>query len=280
MREPSLVPETWLRDQTLIEGGMRTWKKEIVPTDRLNTFVETITTTDDDGSLHSHWKLKFKISRANGPTLVFRGFQMASMNLKTGEWSGWQDADIAYTFQIDEAFWYEFRDLTNDGGLFTDRRIDEGDDVAYHQFTARKMAVLEPMIGTSKGSVYRLNDEFKNIPFKCRWRGNKTVIAGVWPSDDGSFEAPAITSFNPAKRAIVKHYHPSSGDLITSQLINAWEKKLLWEPGGDTPSGRVYERCLFDYSVEGQRTHKILERTLNGVSRELIPDILLKNVSE
>ena len=287
LEESSLIRGTWVRTQTLVEGGTRTWKKEVVRDEKSNRFVETITTTNDDGSVHGHWKLKFHVSRANGPTLVFRGDRMNEQDLETRKWSGWQEVDINYTFQIDEAFWYEFRNLTNKGGLFTYTRVDSGNERSYQKVAARKMAVLEPSIGIFKGSVeliavesYGIKEGKKDITYTSKWNADKTLITGVWSYDDGSFEGALIYSFNPLKRAIVKNYHTSTGTQMSGVLIGAWNNILLWERSGDTPRGHLYEKCVFDYSQEGVFVHRILERTLNGVPQPQMQDIILKKVSE
>ena len=287
LKESSLIPGTWVRDRPLAEGNFRTWKKEIVPTDKVNTFIETITTTNDDGSIHNHWKLKFKVTRANGPTLVFNGFKMDSKNLETGKWTGWQDANIRYTFQIDDAFWYEFRDVTNKGGLFTYTRISKAGENRYQTLAAKKLSILQPMIGTFKGSVNLKNAESvgitegkKNITFTCKWNADKTIITGQWAFADGSFDARIIFSFNPRQRAIFMNGHTSTGNQIHAELIGGYNKAFLWERGGDTPQGQLYEKCLMDYSKEGQLLHRIIGRTLNGIPEGQEPDIILKKVSE
>jgi hypothetical protein len=286
LAESSLIPGTWVRDQVLVEGGIRTWKKEIIADEAPNTFVETITTTDDDGSLNSHWKLKFHVTRANGPTLIFRGYQMNNQDLRNEKWSGWQDANVNYTFQIDEAFWYEFRDLTHKGGLFKYRKVNHEAKGAYQKVATAKLAVLEPMIGVYKGSVQMVNNDSYGIPngtkaitFTCKWNRDKTLLTGTWAFDDGSFEVPLIVSFNSLQRTVIKNYHTSTGNQITGELIGAWNNILLWERSGDTPGGKLYEKCIFDYSEKGVLVHQVLERTLNGVPQEKSTDVILKKVS-
>jgi hypothetical protein len=287
LNESSLIPGTWVRDQTQVRGGVMTWKKEIIPTEEANTFIETITTTKADGSIHRHWKLKFKVTRANGPTLVFNGFKMDSKNLGTGKWTGWQDANVRYTFQIDDAFWYEFRDVKNKGGLFTYTRVSKAGENHYQTLAAKKLSILQPMIGTFKGSVQIKNAESygvaegkKNITFTCKWNADKTIMTGQWVFDDVSFDAHIIFSFNPRKRAIFMNGHTSTGSQIHAELIGGYNKAFLWERRGDTQQGEVYEKCLMDYSKDGQLTHRIIGRTLNGVPEGEEPDIILKKVSE
>ncbi|MAH95642.1 MAG: hypothetical protein CMI66_05635 [Pedosphaera sp.] len=287
LNESSLIPGTWARDQTQVRGGVMTWKKEIIPTEEANTFIETITTTKADGSIHRHWKLKFKVTRANGPTLVFNGFKMDSKNLGTGKWTGWQDANIRYTFQIDDAFWYEFRDVKNKEGLFTYTRVSKAGENHYQTLAAKKLSILQPMIGTFKGSVnlknaesYGITEGKKNITFICKWNTDKTVMTGQWAYDDESFDVRLIASYNPRERSIRMNYHASTGNQIEAELIGVYNNGFLWDRGGDTPQGQLYEKCLMDYSKDGQLTHRIIGRTLNGVPEGEEPDIILEKVSE
>lgn len=288
LKESSLIPGTWVRDQILVQGGFRTWKKEIVSTDKSNTFIETITTTNDDGSMNSHWKLNFEVTRANGPTLVFRGFKMDSKNLETGKWTGWQDANISYTFQIDDAFWYEFRDISNKDGLFTYTRVNKAGENSYQTLAAKKLSILQPMIGTWKGSNQGKNSKSYGVPdgkginitFTCKWNADKTVMTAQWAADDGSFDVRCIASYNPRQRAVFMNFHTSTGLQIHAELIGAYNNAFLWARGGDSPKGVLYEKCLFDYSEKGKLIHRIIGRTLNGVPEEQEPDIILQKVSE
>ena len=287
LNESSLIPGTWVRDQTQVNGGIMTWKKEIIPTEEANTFIETITTTKADGSINSHWKLKFKVTRANGPTLVFNGFKTDSKNPETGKWTGWQDANIRYTFQIDDAFWYEFRDVKNKEGLFTYTRVSKAGENHYQTLAAKKLSILQPMIGTFKGSVnlknaesYGITEGKKNVTFICKWNTDKTVMTGQWAFDDGSIDVQIIASYNPRERAIRMVYHTSTGNQIECELIGVYNNSFLWDRCGDTPQGQLNEKCLLDYSKEGQLTHRIIGRTLNGVPEGQEPDIILEKVSE
>jgi len=289
LQESSLIPGSWVRSEILARGGVRTWKKEIVADKEPNTFIETITTSDQDGSIQGLWKLKFQVTRANGPTLVFRSTHGNSYNQEDEKWSGWQEnKNVSYTFQINEAFWYEFRDLTDQNGLFTFARVDSGNERSYQKVAARKLAILSPKIGVFKGSVnqsadneaYGLKAGKKRITYTSKWNSDKTLLTGVWAMDNGGFEVKVIHSFNPAKRAIVKNYHTSTGTQMTGRLLAAWDNVFLWERSGDTARGHLYEKCVFDYSEEGVLVHRILERTLNGVPQPQEADIILKKVSD
>ena len=105
-------------------------------------------------------------------------------------------------------------------------------------------------------------------------------MTGQWVFDDVSFDAHIIFSSNPRKRAIFMNGHTSTGSQIRAELIGGYNKAFLWERRGDTQQGEVYEKCLMDYSKDGQLTHRIIGRTLNGVPEGEEPDIILKKVSE
>jgi hypothetical protein len=289
LQESSLIPGSWVRSQILAQGGVLTWTKEIVADKEPNTFIETITTSDQDGLIQELWKLKFQVTRANGPTLVFRSTHQNSYNQEDEKWSGWREnKNVSYTFQINEAFWYEFRDLTDQNGLFTFSRVDSGNERSYQKVAARKLAILSPKIGVFKGSVKQSADNEayglkagvkRRITYTSKWNSDKTLLTGVW-ADDAGFDVKVIHSFNPLKRAIVKNYHTSTGAQITGQLLAAWGNVFLWERSGDTARGRLYEKGVFDYSEEGVLVHRILERTLNGVPQPQEADIILKKVSD
>ena len=44
----------------------------------------------------------------------------------------------------------------------------------------------------------------------------------------------------------------------------------------DLKDGLLYEKCLIDLSKEGIFSHKIMDRTLNGIAQPEEPEIILK----
>lgn len=287
--ESALIVGTWKRSQILPRGGVTVWQKEIAQADGPNTFIETITTRSQEGSTLGLWKLRFQVTRATGPTLIYQSTHRQNYSQEEKEWSDWEEnTNVSYTFQINEAFWYEFRDITNQNGLFTFSRVDKGDEGSYQKMAARKLSILSPKIGVFKGSLKQAVDNEaygtqageKRITYTSKWNSDKTVLTGVWALENGGLEVNVIHSFNPAERAIVKNYHTSTGTQMSGRLLAAWGNVFLWERSGDTARGHLYEKCVFDYSEEGILVHRILERTLNGVPQPQEADIILKKVSD
>jgi hypothetical protein len=277
LQQAKHIPGTWKRTWITPEGEAATMTKVIKATDATNHFVETI---------NNIRQLKFKVESVAGNMLKFKALKGRTKNKETKKWDEWNENNISYLFQVDEFFWNEvFNDLENSTKRRFSRVITGDVSHTYQDLARRKLSILKPYIGQWKGSVdiresetYGITAQKWEINHPVRFNNDETMIVWQWEAD--SFDAHGIISYDAHSGNIFSNYHTSTGVQITAKLVSTWDSKFLWERRGTSPSGLVYEKCLFDLSKPEVFRHKIMGRTLNGLLQPDDPEIVLNKVIE
>ena len=282
-----LIPGTWTRDQITVEGAVRTWTKQIEKADKARQFIETITIINSNGNKPTKWQLHFEVIPVAGKFLHFKGLKQRDVNPNNPE--KWRLSNISYIFQVDQNFYHELWDLASTSGSFRYRRVGHSTRV----IDPSNMDVLKPMLGKFVGEfnnpgskAYGASKEKSKISSIADLGKTGAVLKMSWTMIQGddteknAFEVYLVCSYNPSIGSIVKQYQTSTGVLMSGVLKSANNNKLLWERSGDTPSGKLYELCLFDFSEPNTFKHVILKRTLNGIPQvnEENETIILKRV--
>lgn len=282
-----LIPGTWTRDQITVEGAVRTWTKQIEKADKARQFIETITIINSNGNKPTKWQLHFEVIPVAGKFLHFKGLKQRDVNPNTPE--KWRSSNISYIFQVDQDFYHELWDLASTSGSFKYRRVGSSTGV----IDPSNMDVLKPLLGKFVGEfknpgskAYGARKEKSKITSIAELGKTGSVLKMSWTMIQGddpeekAFEAHGIYSFNPQVGSIVKQFQTSTGVLMNAVLISSNNNKLLWERTADTPGGKLYEHCLFDFSEPNTFKHVILKRTLNGIPQvnEENETIILKRV--
>jgi hypothetical protein len=287
------IPGTWKRTWISSDGNPVSMTKVIKADKEDNHFIETITTSEEGAEIlnkaeknqvKSKWELLFKVESVTGNMLKFTSIKRRGFNMEDSKWSDWKEAGFHYLFQVDEFFWNEvMKDLDNSTKRRFSRVTDNIEDQPYHELAKRKLSILKPMLGKWEGSVeqvgvkaYGLPAHTQKIKHVVSLNENGTIMTWQWQSQN--FDVVGAQSYNSTKGAIVTNYHTSSGVQISGTLISSSDNKFLWERSGDTPKGFLYEKCLLDLSEEGLFRHKVMDRTLNGVTQPEEPVIILKRV--
>ena len=271
------IPGTWKRTWITPEGEPASMTKVIKASDATNHFVETINNSRE---------LKFKVESVVGNMLKFQGLEGRTKNEETKKWNEWNKNNISYLFQVDEFFWNEvFNDLENSTKRRFSRVITGDESHTYQDLARRKLSILKPYIGLWKGSVdiresetYGISAQKWEINHPVRYNSDETMVVWQWEAD--SFDAHGIISYDAHSGNIFSNYHTSTGVQISAKLVATWDNKFLWERRGTSPSGLVYEKCLFDLSKPEVFRHKIMDRTLNGLLQPDDPEIVLNKVIE
>ncbi|MEC7882710.1 MAG: hypothetical protein VYB35_07360 [Verrucomicrobiota bacterium] len=284
----SLVPGTWTRDQMTVNGNVRTWTKVIEKGKSKSHFLETITIVNSTNSdvPANKWQLEFEAVPVAGKFLNFNGIRQR--NIVDGKPQKWNKANISYIFQVDHDFYHELWDLASGG--FRYRRVDALSSV----IDASNLDVLKPLLGKYQGEssdisskAYGARKASVSVTCTAELGGTGSVMKLTWaskpngePNKKAFMEAFAVLSYNPSKGRVVKQYQTSTGVMMNGVLISVNNNKLLWERSGDSPAGKLFELCLFDFSEKDTFKHVILKRTLNGVPQlsEENETIILKKV--
>lgn len=283
----SLISGTWTRDQITEEGKVRTWTKQIEKVEKAHHFLETITIKNNDGNKPTKRQLHFQVIPVADKFLHFKGIKQRDLNPNKHE--KWEPSNISYIFQVDQNFYHELWDLASTSGSFKYRRVGSSTSV----IDPSNMDVLKPLLGKFVGEfnnpgskAYGASKEKSKITSIAELSKTGAVLKMSWIMNQGSdpaekaFEAHGIYSYNPQVGSIVKQFQTSTGVLMNAVLISSSSNKLLWERNADTPSGKLYEHCLFDFSEPNTFKHVILKRTLNGIPQvnEENETIILKRV--
>ena len=271
----SLVPGTWTRDQMTVEGNVRTWTKVIEKGKNKSQFLETITIINsaNPDATASKWQLEFEVIPVAGKFLNFKGLRQR--NIVDGKPQKWNKTQISYIFQVDQNFYHELWDLAS--GRFRYRRVEGLSSV----IDSSNLNVLKPLLGKYQGEISDISSKAYGSR-KGSFRVTSTaelgetgsVLKATWTSKpkgesnkNAFMEIFAVYSYNPSIGKVVKQYQTSTGVMMKGILKSANNNKLLWERSGDSPAGKLFELCLFDFSVKDTFKHVILKRTLNGVSQ-------------
>jgi len=284
----SLVSGTWTRDQITAEGNVRTWTKVIEKGKNPSQFLETITIVNGASSdaTVNKWQLEFEAVPVAGKFLNFNGLRQR--NIVDGKPQKWNKANISYVFQVDKNFYHELWDLA--AGSFRYRRVDALSSV----IDASNIDVLNPLLGKYQGEsndisskAYGARKASVSVTSTAELGGTGSVMKLTWaskpkgePNKKAFMEAFAVFSYSPSKGKVVKQYQTSTGVMMNGVLISVNNNKLLWERTGESPAGKLFELCLFDFTEKDTFKHVILKRTLNGIPQleEENETIILKKV--
>ena len=271
----SLVPGTWTRDQMTVDGNVRTWTKVIEKGKNKSQFLETITIINsaNPDAAASKWQLEFEVIPVAEKFLNFKGIRQR--NIVDDKPQKWNKTQISYIFQVDQDFYHELWDLASGG--FRYRRVDTVNSV----IDSSNLNVLKPLLGKYQGEISDISSKAygaRNANFRITSTAELgetgSVLKLTWTSKpkgesnkNAFMEIFAVFSYNPSIGKVVKQYQTSTGVMMTGILKSANNNKLLWERSGDSPAGKLFELCLFDFSEKDTFRHVILKRILDGISQ-------------